>query len=594
MNERGYFVSGSLEFRVKCFTLPKPIQETMKRTVKTILVCTLFVGAGCALQSQNPQSALAPATGVVDVKLIAFNDFHGNLKTPSLRVPVPDPSQSTGFRLEPAGGVEQFSALVQSLREKNRNHVVVSAGDLVGATPLLSAFFRDEPTIEAMNLVGVDIHAVGNHEFDYGAKHLKRLQAGGCPDGRDGKPDCGGREPYAGSKFPFLAANVVETATGQTLFPAYVIKDFDGVKVAFIGVTLQGTPSIVRPGGTAGLVFNAEDATVNKLIPEIKAKGVEAIVVLMHEGGLQASGAGINDCKDFNGTGKDVVERFDRAVDVVLSAHTHRYYICDVGGKLMTSAGNYGTLVTEVDLKIDRATGKVVSKKAQNRVVDPKGPKDPALTALVEKYSRLAEPLENRIVAKMTREVTLAANPAGESTLGNLIADAHLFSAAAPDKGGAVIAFNNPGSLRAPIIPAADGSVKYGDLFKTQPFQNDLISMNLTGKQLKALLEQQFGADRPRLMGVSTGFSYSWDAAKPIGEKVVAASMKLNGMPIAAELQYRVVANSFIAGGSEGLSVFREGTERQVGVLDLEALVAYLGANSPYSPPAMGRVSRLN
>ena len=567
----------------------------MKRIVQSFLVCVVFASAGCAMQGERPgQPALAPATGIVDVKLIAFNDFHGNLKTPNLRVPVPDASQSTGFRLEPAGGVEQFAALVRSLKEKNPNHVVVSAGDMVGATPLLSAFFRDEPTIEAMNLVGVDIHAVGNHEFDYGAKHLKRLRTGGCPENKEGKPDCDGREPYAGSRFPFLAANVLDTATGQTLFPAYVIKDFDGVKIAFIGMTLQGTPAIVRPGGTTGLVFNAEAETVNKLVPEIKAKGVDAIVVVMHEGGIQGAGAGINDCKDFSGTGKDVVEKFDSAVDVVLSAHTHRYYICDIGGKLMTSAGSYGTLVTEIDLKIDRATGKVVSKKAQNRVVDPKGPKDPALTALVEKYTRLAEPLENRVVAKVTREVTLLNNQAGESSLGNLIADAHLHSAAAPDKGGAVIAFNNPGSLRSPIIPSADGSVKYGDLFKTQPFQNDLISMNLTGKQLKALLEQQFGGDRPRQMGVSSGFTYSWDASKPLGEKIIAASMRLNGMPIGAELQYRVVANSFIAGGSEGMTVFRDGTERQVGVLDLEALVDFLSANSPYTPPALGRISRLN
>jgi 5'-nucleotidase len=309
---------------------------------------------------------------------------------------------------------------------------------------------------------------------------------------------------------------------------------------------------------------------------------------------VQGAGGGINDCKDFSGKGKDVAEKFDAAIDVILSAHTHRFYVCDVGGKLMTSAGSYGTLVTEIDLTIDRASGKVVSKKALNRVVDPKGPKDAALTALVEKYSRLAEPLENRVVANVTREITLVTTPSGESTLGNLIADAHLSSAAAPDKGGAVIAFNNPGSLRSSIIPMPDGSVKYGDLFKTQPFQNDLISMNLTGTQLKALLEQQFRDDRPRLMGVSNGFSYAWDAGKPRGEKIISASMRLNGVTVSPDLQYRVVANSFIAGGSEGMSVFREGTERQVGVLDLEALVAFLGANSPYSPPPLGRIAKVN
>lgn len=567
----------------------------MNRFLLGALTGALLIGGGCAVQpTASDKSALVPATGNVAIKLIAFNDFHGNLKTPNLRVPVPDGSQSTGFRLERAGGIEQFSSVVRELKSKNRNHVVVSAGDMVGATPLLSAFFKDEPTIEAMNLVGVDIHAVGNHEFDYGAKHLKRLQAGGCAPNKDDAPDCGGRPPYAGAKFAFLAANVIDSVAGQTLFPAYVVKDFEGVKVAFIGMTLKHTPAIVRPGGTAGLVFKDEIETVNQLVPEIKAKGVEAIVVVMHEGGIQSPAGGINDCRDFSGRGRELAEKFHPAVDVVLSAHTHRYYICEVAGKLMTSAGSYGTLLTEVDLEIDRASGKVVSKKAQNRVVDPNGPKDPALTALVDQYARLAEPLENRVVAKVTREVTSVPNSSGESTLGNLIADAHLQSAAAPDKGGAVIAFNNPGSLRAPIIPAMDGSVKYGDLFKTQPFQNDLIIMNLTGRQLKALLEQQFGEDRPRVMGVSAGFSYTWDMARPRGDKVVQGSLKLAGVPIQPDLQYRVVANSFIAGGSEGMTVFRDGVDRQVGVLDLEALVGFLGANSPYSPPAVGRIARLN
>ena len=388
---------------------------------------------------------------------------------------------------------------------------------------------------------------------------------------------------------------MVDTATGQTLFPSYLIKDFEGVKVAFIGMTLKDTPAIVRPGGTVGLLFRDEVETVNQLVPEIQAKGVDAIVVVVHEGGVQAAGGGINDCRDFSGRGRELAEKFHPAVDVVLSAHTHRYYICEIAGKLMTSAGSYGTLITELDLEVDRATGKVLKKTAQNRVVDPNGPRDPALTALVAKYSVLAAPLENRVVATLTREVTLVRTPAGESTLGNLIADAHLHSAASPEKGGAVIAFNNPGSLRAPIIPAADGSVKYGELFKAQPFQNDLISMNLTGSQIKALLEQQFSANkRAEVLGVSAGFSYTWDASRPQGDKVLAGSMRLAGQPIRPDLQYRVVANSFIAGGSEGMTVFRQGTERQVGVLDLEALVAFLGANSPYSAPGVGRITRLN
>lgn len=565
----------------------------MKRNFFVLAIAT-FVASCAQVPANLPAPVAKAASATVEVKIIAFNDFHGNLRTPSLRVPVPDATQSTGMRFDPAGGIEQFSVLVQSLKAKNKNFAVVSAGDMVGATPLLSALFKDEPTIEAMNLVGVDFHAVGNHEFDYGIKHLKRLKNGGCKiDEKTGQPDCDGRAPYAGAKFDFLAANVFESASSQTLFPAYGVKEFDGVKVAFIGLTTRTTPSIVRPGGTVGVTFKEEVATVNALVPVLKGQGIEAIVVVMHEGGTQTGT--INECIDFQGRGREIAEQLDPAVQIVVTAHTHRYHICELGNKLVTGAGSYGTLVTEIDLVLDRATRKIIAKKARNLIVDPNGGKDAALTALVDRYAVLSAPLENRVVGKLTREVNSVVSPSGESTLGNLIADAHLFGTAAPDKGGAVIAFNNPGSLRAPIIPDADGGVKYGELFKAQPFQNDLIIMTFTGRQLKALLEQQFrGSDRPRLLGVSKGFTYTWDQAKPIGEKIIAASMKLNGEPINPALQYRVAANNFLAGGSEGMNMFLEGTDRQVGVLDLEALVAMISAGSPVTPPSVGRLVRLN
>ena len=564
----------------------------MQRII-SILVIALFA-TSCAQAPTTVTSAKAQErNATVDVKIIAFNDFHGNLRTPSLRVPVPDATQSIGIRFEPAGGIEQFSALVQSLKAKNKNFAVVSAGDMVGATPLLSALFKDEPTIEAMNLVGVDFHAVGNHEFDYGIKHLKRLRNGGCVENKDGAADCVGRAPYAGAKFAFLAANVIENATGQPLFPAVAVKEFDGIKIGFIGLNTRTTPSIVRPGGTAGLSFNEEVATVNAIVPTLKAGGIEAIVVVMHEGGEQSGS--INECVDFKGRGREIAEQLDPAVQLIVTAHTHRYYICEIDNRLITQAGSYGTLVTEIDLVLDRSTRKIIAKKARNLVVDPNGAKDAALTALIDRYAVLAAPLENRVVGKLTREVNAVLTPSGESTLGNLIADAHLFGTAAPDKGGAVIAFNNPGSLRAPIIPDADGGVKYGELFKAQPFQNDLIIMTFTGKQLKNLLEQQFTeSDRQRPLGVSKGFSYTWDNAKPSGEKIVPGSMKLNGVPLDPALQYRVAANSFLAGGSEGMGMFREGTDRQIGMLDLEALVALILAGSPYTPPPVGRLTRLN
>lgn len=563
--------------------------------MKRIIFCLAVAALGTACV-QAPQTTSAPPapSATVAVKIIAFNDFHGNLRTPSLRVAVPDATQSTGMRFEPAGGIEQFSALVQSLKAMNKNVAVVSAGDMVGATPLLSALFKDEPTIEAMNLVGLDFHAVGNHEFDYGISHLKRLKSGGCKvDEKTSKPDCGGRPPYAGANFEFLAANVIDNASGQPLFPAYAVKEFEGIKVGFIGLTTRTTPFIVRPGGTVGLTFKEEVETINALVPTLKAQGIESIVVVMHEGGEQTGS--INECVDFKGRAREIAENLDPAVQVIITAHTHRYHICELGNRLVTSAGSYGTLVTDIDLEIDRATRKIIAKKARNLVVDPKGVKDPALTTLVDRYAALSAPLENRVVGKLTREVNAVVGLSGESTLGNLIADAHLFGTASPDKGGAVIAFNNPGSLRAPIIPDADGGVKYGELFKAQPFQNDLIIMTLTGKQIKNLLEQQFNSsDRTRLLGVSKGFTYTWDNARPRGEKVLPGSMRLNGTPMDGQLQYRVAANSFLAGGSEGMGMFRDGTDRQVGMLDLEALVEMIAASSPVTPPSVGRITRLN
>ncbi|MFM7293473.1 MAG: bifunctional metallophosphatase/5'-nucleotidase [Burkholderiales bacterium] len=567
-----------------------------RRYALAMIALGVLFFSGCTTIPSPPPAVVA--SPVVSVKLIAFNDFHGNLQIPNLRVPVPDASQPTGIRFESAGGVEQFAALVQSLKHQNPLNAVVSAGDLVGATPLISALFKDEPTIEAMNLIGVDFHAVGNHEFDYGVAHLQRLQSGGCEKNTaTGQPDCKGRPAYKGATFPFLAANIRAESDGNPLFPPYGVKEFDGVKVAFIGMTLRNTPQLVRPSGTAGLRFFDEVETVNQLLPELKAKGINAVVVVVHEGGQQSGG--INDCTDFKGPAKDIASRLAPEVGVVITGHTHRYYICDVAGKRVTSAGSYGTLLTEIDIDLDRATGKLSRTSARNVVVKPDGPKAAALSVLVERYKALSEPLEKRIVAIVARELSALSTPAGESTLGNLIADAHLSGTASPDRGGAVIAFNNRGSLRAPIIPDETGGVSYGALFKTQPFQNDLVVMNLTGAEIKSVLEQQWAVEAEgrfsRIMGVSKGFSYVWDAAKPIGSRVVPGSIKLNGAPIRLDLEYRVVANSFVAAGAEGFTIFRDGRDRQVSVLDLDALVEYLAANSPYQPSALGsRIVRMN
>jgi 5'-nucleotidase len=583
--------------------LPMTLQQTINRDFAAHLIAAGLIASmlgGCATPTRSPALAVAryatPGSPVVDVKLIAFNDFHGNLATPSLRVPVRDAAQPTGIRFDRAGGVEQFAAVVQSLKAKNPLHAVVSAGDMVGATPLMSALFQDEPTIEAMNAIGIDFHAIGNHEFDAGIAHLHRLQRGGCEIDRVTQtPNCRGREPFAGAGFGFHAANVID-ATGKTLFPAYAVKAFDGIRVAFIGMTLQATPSLVRPSSTAGLRFLAEADTANRLLPELRAQGINAFVIVMHEGGEQTGG--INECVDFKGKAKTIAEQLDPDFKVIVTAHTHRYYVCEIDGKLVTSAGSYGTLLTEIDLKLNRQSGRIVSKRASNLVVNPEGPKAPALTALVEKYTSLARPLETRVVAKVTQEIPGVTNAAGESPLGNLVADAHLFATASPDRGGAVIAFNNPGSLRAPIIPNAEGGVSYGSLFQTQPFQNDLVVMNLTGAEIKQLLEEQWGptaSERGRILNVSAGFSYVWDAARSRGDRVLASSMRLAGAAVPPELEYRIAANGFLAAGSEGFTAMLRGRDRQVSVLDLDALIEFLAAKSPYAPPPIGvRVTRLN
>lgn len=557
-------------------------------------ICAALVGVllgACAGPSTTTTSAVSALAPTVQVKLIAFNDFHGNLMPSGLKVPVPDATLPGGVRQQPAGGIEAFSALVQKLKAENPRNAVVSAGDMVGASPLLSALFGDEPTVEAMNLVGVDFHGVGNHEFDRGTAHLKHLHDGGCePDAKTGKADCSGRPAFAGAKFPFLAANVIVDATGEPLFPPYAVKEFDGIKVAFIGLTLRGTAQVVRPAGTAGVHFADEVETVNALVPKIQQQGISAIVVLIHEGGQQSGG--INDCTDFKGAVKPIVEHLDPAIQVVVSAHTHRYYVCDFGGKLTTSAGNFGTLLTDIDLTLDRASGKIIAKHAQNRVVYPDGDKDGRLASVLARYTALSAPLENRVVGKLARPLKPHERGSPENELGNLIADAHLHGTAAADKGGAQIAFNNQTSVRAPIVGDADGNVSYGSVFRAQPFQNDLVVMSLTGAQLVRVLEHQLSveptnSDRMRL-DVSAGFHYAWDVTRPVGQRVLPESLTLNGKPIVLTQKYRVAVNNFLAAGSEGHSAFAEGTDRVVSVLDMEAVVGYLEAHNPYEPPPLG------
>jgi 5'-nucleotidase len=535
-------------------------------------------------------SAAAQSPAPVELRILAINDFHGNLRPPQGGIRIADPADRGKRIAVPAGGSEHIATLVDQLRAGKKHHIFVAAGDLIGASPLLSAMFHDEPTIESLSMMGLEIAAVGNHEFDEGKDELLRMQNGGCHP-LDG---CRGPHRFTGAKFRYLAASTIETGSGRTVFPAYEVRHFDGIPVAFIGLTLKGTPGIVAPPGIAGLEFRDEADTVNALVPELKARGVEAIIVLIHEGGMP--NGDYNECPGISGAIVDIVKRLDRAVDVVISGHTHQAYVCEIGRRLVTSADKYGTIVTAIDLALDPGTRDVVSARADNVIVRTAVyPKDAAQTALLAAYDKLAAPIANRAAGSVTETLSGVPNEAGESALGDVIADAQLAATRAEDNGAAVVAFTNPGGIRSNIANTPDGTVSYAELFASQPFRNQLVTLTLSGTQIKDMLEQQWlDPARPRILQVSYGFSYAWDGTKPFGQRVIADRMSLNGRPIDPAAGYRVTVNNYLAVGGDGFSVLKEGTAPRVGVYDVDALYAYFQASSPLSPPPAARIARAN
>ncbi len=545
----------------------------------------LLLLSACAT---TPPPATQPpvATAPVRLKLLAINDLHGNLMPPPGGFRTQDPADPQKRINVPAGGVAAMATLLDTLRAQSPNHVFVAAGDLVGATPLLSSLFRDEPTIEALNLMGMAVAAMGNHELDRGQAELLRLQSGGC-NSTDG---CKGPQPFTGARFQYLAANTVVKATGKTLLPAYAIKTFEGIPVAFIGITLKGTPRVVVPSSVVGLEFGDEADTVNALVPELQRQGVEAIVLLMHEGGFPTGE--YNECPGISGAVVDIVKRLNKAVDLVISGHTHSAYNCVIDGRPVTSAHRYGTLVTQVDLVLDPKTRDVSSAKAENVIVSTaQFAPHPKLAELISTYERLSRPLAQRPVVRLGAPFSLAANPAGESPLGQLIADAQL---AATRDAGAQIAFMNPGGVRAPLGGEGKLDVVYEEVFSVQPFYNQLITMTLSGEQVLQLLERMVSGTRPRPFFNSRGLTYTWDANQAPGQRLLRDSVRLNGQPLTSTQQLRVTVNSFLAGGGDDAAVLRQGQALQPGLIDVDALEAYLKANPGITPDAAPRITRLN
>jgi 5'-nucleotidase len=546
-------------------------------------------GAGTAPDAGTDLTSPRAPDRVVDLQILALNDFHGQME------PVP-PSTSQGT--PQLGGVAHLATLVREHRAANPRSVFVSAGDLIGASPLISALFHDEPAIEAFNMMDLDFNAVGNHEFDEGAAELLRMQRGGCHP-VDGCLDGDG---FAGADFQFLAANVVVEQTGRTLFPGVGMYDAGDVKVAFIGMTLEGTPSIVTPSGVAGLDFQDEADTANALIRSVKNRGADIIVVLIHEGGAPSQPFPYDGCaaNGISGAIVDIVERTSDDVDLFITGHTHNAYICEIDGRPVTSSLSFSRVLTDIDISYDQRAREIVEMTIDNIPVVTTGTPAADLAALVMKYKDLSAPLANRVIGSITADITRTANAAGESALGDVIADAQLLATSPVGFGEAVIGFMNPGGIRADMLFAnspggeAPGEITYGEAFSVQPFGNSLVTMTLTGQQIKDVLEQQF--DNPavgqnRIMQVSNGFTYTWTLSAPTGSKV--SNMALNGVAIDLGATYRVTVNSFMAEGGDNFTVLRDGTDRLGGAVDLDALEAYFIANSPVAPGPQNRITQL-
>ncbi|MFD3664747.1 bifunctional metallophosphatase/5'-nucleotidase [Streptomyces sp. NPDC058659] len=553
---------------------------------------------------------------MVDVQLLSFNDLHGNLEPPtgsSGRLTHLKEDGTTGT-INDVGGVEYLATHLRQARQGNRYSVTAAAGDMIGASPLVSGLFHDEPTIEALNKLKLDVSSVGNHEFDEGARELARMQNGGCHP-TEGCFEEG--RTFKGADFPYLAANVTDEKSGKPLLDPYFVWERDGVKIGFIGVTLEGTANIVSAEGIKGLKFGDEVETINKYAKVLERKGVKSIVALLHEGGLPASGAYNYDC-DSPGPGNgisgpivDIAKNVSPQVDALVTGHTHQAYACtiaDPAGKprTITSAASFGRLYTDTTLTYDRRTKDIVrtAVASANHVVtrDVKRARD--MSTLIERWKDLAAPIAGRPVGHISADIDNPLEPTVyEKPLGNLIADAQLEGMAPADKGGAQLALMNPGGVRAPLTrktsgAEGDGVVTYGEAYTVQPFTNMMTAVDLTGAQLVTTLQQQVSGlnlASPKILQVSKGFTYTLDMTKTGADQIVVDSVRLNGEAIDPAKTYRVAMNEFLSGGGDGFPVLKEHKNKLVGASDLDMFTAYLAAHSsataPLAPPATDRIT---
>lgn len=573
------------------------------RTLVVALAASATALGLAALPAQaGNQDAAAAAASKRDpnqrIQILSFNDFHGHLEaTDGPLSPALDPSQTA------AGGAEYLASHLQRLRSKvgGRNSLTVAAGDLIGGSTFLSGLFHDEPAVESLEALGLDVSGVGNHEFDEGTDELLRMQHGGC------HPVDGcyfPQAPYDGADFDWLAANVVRKDNGQTLLPGTKIERVQGTKVGFIGMTLEATDTLVNPAGVSTVEFKDEVETANAQARALKKQGVEAIVVLLHEGGAQTGT--YRQCTGISGPVVDIASNLHPEIDAVVTGHTHQPYVCNIPDpagqpRLVTSAASFGQVITETTLIINPSTKDVLRNRsfAENHLVARGEVRpDPTQTGIIAKWQALAGPQGAQVVGTAAATiggdgVTGPSCRCQETPMGNLMADAVLFGTQAPEDGGAQLALMNVGGIRAPI---AAGEITYAEAYQVAPFGNLLVTMDLTGAELEAVLNQQFVATRGRktlALGVSEGFTYQWAPGDPTGQTpsaVVPGSMVLDGVPIDPDATYRVATINFLASGGDSFSAFSAGDNLLGGAEDLANLVEFLQANPNIAPPATDRV----
>ncbi|MGW7208783.1 bifunctional metallophosphatase/5'-nucleotidase [Streptomyces sp. NPDC054837] len=590
-----------------------------RRTVRLLAAAAGLATVG-ALAAALPSTAAAGESGksggkapsrYQDVQLLSFNDLHGNLEPPSGSSGRVTELQADGTtKTIDAGGVEYLATHLREARAGNKYSITAAGGDMVGASPLISGLFHDEPTIEALNGLDLDVTSVGNHEFDEGAKELARLQKGGCHP----TAGCYTDEEFEGANFPYLAANVLNEKTGKPILKPYWVWKKNGVKVGFIGVTLEDTPGVVSAEGVKGLKFKDEVQTINKYAKELQRQGVKSIVALIHEGGAPASASYNYDC-DAPGAGDgisgpivDIAKNITPQVDALVTGHTHAAYACTINDpagnpRTVTSAASFGRLYTDTTLTYDRWTGDIArtAVKSANHVVTRTVAKATDMTELISRWNTLAAPIGNRAIGYISADIPSTGT---ESPMGDLIADAQLAYGKQLDP-ETDLALMNPGGVRAGLTYAAkgaegDGVVTYAEGFTVQPFSNTVNLQDFTGAQLIKVLQEQVSgsnAASPKILQPSSGLTYTLDLTKTGADRIVVDSVKLNGTAIDPAATYRVATNSFLAGGGDGITTLGLGTNDLVGTDDLAALEQYLLANSsatsPIAPPAANRITIL-